>query len=329
MIVRDGGDEMSGGKWVEGLTPEMPVVDAARAVLAARFELVREYLPLAATKPYEDSEHVHQLRVGTRRAGAALKAFASCLPKKRLAAAKRQLRAIRRAAGGARDWDVFIEGLPTARPLANATGKPALDFLLGYALAERSAAQTRLSEAAAEVGTKFLEESPGILDHLREPEGHVLRTLSDLAGSHLTGLIVAFSEDLAQEEGPEEEAGARLHHLRIRAKQLRYAMEIFAGCFAAPLRDTLYPATEAIQESLGGWHDANVGIERLEKLQEQARAVAPEEWARQRPGVTGLIRSLRSKRTSAREKFVPVRNAWTQATAEHPIEGLLLTAQPV
>jgi integrase/recombinase XerD len=63
---------MADGKWIPGLTAEMPVAEAARAVLAARFEVVRHCLPLAVEKPYEDVEHVHQLRVGTRRAGAAL-----------------------------------------------------------------------------------------------------------------------------------------------------------------------------------------------------------------------------------------------------------------
>ena len=64
---------MADGKWIEGLTPEMAVAEAATVVLAARFEVVRRYLPLAAEKPYDDLEYVHQLRVGTRRAAAALR----------------------------------------------------------------------------------------------------------------------------------------------------------------------------------------------------------------------------------------------------------------
>ena len=59
---------MADGKWIAGLTPGMPIADAAKAVLTARFAVVRHYLPLAAEKPQEDVEYVHQLRVGTRRA---------------------------------------------------------------------------------------------------------------------------------------------------------------------------------------------------------------------------------------------------------------------
>ena len=54
---------MADGKWIQGLSPEMRVADAARVVLAARFEVVRRFLPLAAERPYDDAEHVHQLRV--------------------------------------------------------------------------------------------------------------------------------------------------------------------------------------------------------------------------------------------------------------------------
>src|SRR5262245_13261360 len=119
---------MADGKWITGLTPSTSVMDAAKAVLSMRFAVVRHYLPLAAEKAHEDVEHVHQLRVGTRRAAAALRMFADAFPRKHLKPTRQTLRTIRRAAGDARDWDVFLLGLPTAKPLETATAKPALDF---------------------------------------------------------------------------------------------------------------------------------------------------------------------------------------------------------
>src|SRR5690242_19716355 len=102
---------MPEGKWIPGLTPETPVVDAARRTLAARLAVVRHYLPLAAEHADKDIENVHQLRVATRRTAAALRMFAMCLPQKRAKTARKQLRRLRRAAGDARDWDVFLEML--------------------------------------------------------------------------------------------------------------------------------------------------------------------------------------------------------------------------
>src|SRR2546426_11365277 len=69
-------ETMAEGKWISGLTPTMPVADAARLVLQVRLEVVRDSLPPALHRAEKDSEYVHQLRVGTRRAGAALGVFA-------------------------------------------------------------------------------------------------------------------------------------------------------------------------------------------------------------------------------------------------------------
>src|SRR5436853_7724825 len=99
---------MAEGKWISDLTAEIPLVDAARRVLALRLEVVRDYLQHALAQADKDPEYVHQLRVGTRRAGAALRIFALCLPPKVYKKAGKQLRRIRRAAGEARDWDVFL-----------------------------------------------------------------------------------------------------------------------------------------------------------------------------------------------------------------------------
>src|SRR5690349_24128611 len=102
---------MAGGKWISDLTSDTPVADAARHALTVRLDVVREYLPLALHEADKDPEHVHQLRVGTRRARAALDIFALCLPQKAYKSAKKLLRGLRRAAGEARDWDVFRAGL--------------------------------------------------------------------------------------------------------------------------------------------------------------------------------------------------------------------------
>jgi CHAD domain-containing protein len=312
---------MSDGKWIAGLRPDMPVADAARAVLAARLEVVRHFLPLAAERPFEDSEYVHQLRVGTRRAGAALEVFADCLPRKRLKAVKRSLRAIRRAAGDARDWDVFIQALSGAKPLNTAKGKPARDFLLGYALGERSAAQARLVEATADAGPGFADESLALPEHAHEPHGgSPPPAFGAAAVAYLDDLFADFTASVRAD--PTEPAD--LHRLRIRAKQLRYAIELFANCFAPALREHVYPAVEALQEQLGGLQDAAVGVERLERVRARAQKVVPGEWPRLRDGIAGLIRGLRTRLKAGRKKFVAWRAGWEKLSAEHPLAALRL-----
>jgi len=93
---------MADGKWVSGLTAEMELVEAARRVLEVRLRVVGEYLPRVERADPTDTENVHQLRVATRRAGAALRIFKVCLPHKVARRAGQRLRRIRRAAGRGR-----------------------------------------------------------------------------------------------------------------------------------------------------------------------------------------------------------------------------------
>lgn len=314
---------MADGKWIPGLSPTMSVPEAARVILSARLGVVRHYLPLAAEKPFENPEHVHQLRVGTRRAGAALRVFADWLPTKHRKATRDYLRTIRRAAGDARDWDVFRLGLPAARPLQTAAGKPALAFLLGYALGERCAAQTRLVQAATDAGPGFEEEAAALPDRAREADiDNPPATFGDLAAAHLGGLLEEFTAAVRADPT----APADLHQLRILGKRVRYAMELFADCFTPPLKESLYPAVESLQEMLGELQDAAVGAERLETLRTRIEQVVADEWPRVRQGITGLIRSVKAKLTTGRTRFRTWRTAWLKLTTQYPLESLRLAA---
>ena len=85
------------GKQIPGLDPEGPIVDIARIVLETRLKAVEMLLPLAAERAEEDEEYIHQLRVATRRADAALRTFHPFIGKKTCRQVRRCLRRIRRA----------------------------------------------------------------------------------------------------------------------------------------------------------------------------------------------------------------------------------------
>src|SRR5262245_32779060 len=136
---------MADGKWIQGLRPDTELTEAARKVLAIRLKVVREYLPRAMHRAYEDPENVHQLRVGTRRADAACRIFRDCLPGHVYRAARKRLRGIRRAAGAARDWDVFLLALRDRGREVSPPELPGVDFLIGYSLGQRAAAQVLLA----------------------------------------------------------------------------------------------------------------------------------------------------------------------------------------
>lgn len=305
---------MADGKWIDGLTPAMTVAAAARLVFAARMSVVREKLPAAVERASEDVEHVHQLRVGTRRAGAALKLLGDCLPGKVCQAAKKSLRTLRRAAGEARDWDVFILGLAGAKPLATAAGKPAMDFLLGYALNERAKAQALLANAAKEVGPEF-EELCSQLAESVDDSGSGSAALGEYASEQMRVLFAAFNTVVAANPADPE----ALHQLRIQAKRVRYAMELFAPCFPPSFKDVLYIAVEHLQEILGQLQDAVVGTARLENLRDSVQQIMPAEWKRLRSGINGLLTGMRRKVPSAKKQFQTWRTTWFKLSAEHAL----------
>jgi CHAD domain-containing protein len=318
---------MSGGKWISGLTADTPPVGAARRVLTARLELVRDSLPPAVHEADEDPEHVHQLRVATRRARAALDIFAGCLPSKVYKRARRRLRGLRRAAGEARDWDVFLLTLSERQGQATARPRPGLDFLAGYALSQRLAAQEHLVEAGDGQPFAFDRLLADTVAAVHKPHdnGHG-RGLIDLArpvlGDLLKGLDDAAGRDLTDY--------AQLHQVRIAGKRLRYAMEVFADCFEPAFKDELYPAVEHMQEILGNANDSHVAGERLAELRDWARSLPPDQAKRVLPGIESLLRYHQERLPKERERFEKWWARWRETGGEAAFEALLKKqAEPV
>ena len=68
-------------KWIESDSLHEPASAVAQRAIRARLETVWQWLPMAAEGPVEDVENLHQLRVSTRRAAAALELFEPMLPR--------------------------------------------------------------------------------------------------------------------------------------------------------------------------------------------------------------------------------------------------------
>src|SRR5262245_38593647 len=260
---------MADGKWIPGLTSETPVVQAARRVLSIRLDVVGRYLPLAAWHPEDDVEFVHHLRVATRRTAAALKLFRDCLPKKRSKEARKQLRRIRRAAGAARDWDVFLAALGEWAATRAASERRGLDLLHGVAFERRMSVQPGLIEVAEE---RF--EPNGVLAAVGEPDDFDSpRRLGVLAETAINKLLAKLDAELSHESDDYE----HMHRVRIFGKRVRYAMEVFADCFAPAFRQDFYPVVEELQEILGDANDSHVAAQRLGELSEALQAAGADD----------------------------------------------------
>lgn len=253
---------MQPDKWVEGIDPAASPAEAARLSLEQRLKAVWRFLPLAAHHAEDDVEHVHALRVATRRSLAGLRLFAPMLPTKRTKALIRDLRRIREAAGEARDLDVMLarhnqdsgsQGRRLLKDLQRRRAK-AQGPIIGECkrLSRDDLFPRRVDELLGRVRLRAVADS-----RLR---------FDDWARSRLREIVADFFE--AQPTNATDLEA--LHRFRIRAKRLRYAMELLAPAFPAVFREELYPLVEQLQEHLGEINDHAVALGRFERWADHA-----------------------------------------------------------
>ena len=311
---------MAEGKWIADLKPDTPLEDAARHVLFVRLQVVKDHLPRAALESDHDIEYVHQLRVGTRRADAALRIFKACLPAKVHRKSRKRLRKLRRAAGAARDWDVFLEDLLAREKESDAKHRAGLDFLVGYAHGQRTAAHAQLEAVYEQIGPTFETFLAHIIQSVRPShDDPAPAILVDLARP----LLFERLQDLEQAALGDLTAYTQLHQVRIAGKRLRYAMEVFADCFDPTFRDKIYPRVEQLQEILGRANDSHVASERLHALRERLRLICPTAWPRLQHGIEQLARSHQRRLPLERRRFLKWWDAWHPTGAEAVMTSLL------
>ncbi len=268
----------STGKWIEGIGPDSRINDAARRSLEPRLATVARFLPLAAHLAEHDIEHVHRLRVATRRAVAALKLYCDGLPGKPARWLKKRLRKIRRAAGDARDLDVL------AKRIAEDDGDRLAPISARIA-DERAEVQPTILRIAERCGEddRFIRKTAKLLRSIgpddSSPADKLHAAFRDFAVAQLGSAALPFLEAM-----PDETAdAAALHAFRIRAKAVRYTVELLAAAFGTELREEAYPIVEKVQERLGRvqdhvtarqlfqkWAAAETDVARQELLEESA-----------------------------------------------------------
>lgn len=306
------------GKWLSEVGAAMPAHEAADRYLRARLAGVCELLPLASRRYHKDAEYVHQLRVATRRSDAALMAFRPCIRKKRFRKMRKHLKRIRRAAGQARVSDVHASIFAKCRDGAGKTQRPILDYVLNRTLEDRADAQSAIDKVAKRYrGSRLRKRCRKLLNSIHGPDRAdssdpelVEPTLTDIANAAIPALVdrlqAAADRDLSCLD--------QLHVLRVEGKRLRYAMEIFAPCFADDFRGELYPRIESLQEHLGGINDAHEVVRRLERYLDSVQRGddrpscrwrrAPRSESELRQGLEDLTMIFRSQLERERDAFL-------------------------
>lgn len=298
------------GKWIEGTYAEQPVSAAARRALSVRLAAVRNWLPLAARHADRDVEYVHQLRVATRRAVATLRLFEDVLPARRGAWMRRRLRRLRRVAGDARDFDVLLERLSKDPDFAEFRG------VWKRVRRLRRDAQPRLRKAARRLRRKkFKQRGKQLLRRVRwrgEPSAEP--TFQAAARS---GLLPLFDDFFAAQQALTNADIETLHKLRIAGKQVRYALEVYAGALGGAEFDAAYREVEKLQQQLGTVNDHATAAARYRRWSDT------NPWQREVEALERLLAKEEEQLRLSRERFVLWWTHERAAAMKHALCALL------
>jgi triphosphatase len=283
--------------------------ELALRALADNAAAFLEHAPgaLASQQP----EHVHQMRVATRRLRAALRLFADVLPPQ-AASLSGELKWIAGRLGRVRDLDVQIRRLGE-----EAVGLSVGDAVVPYAswLADKRArAQAELAEALqsqryVELADRLQGVRPTSRFSARDAVGRTPLTdvpgsaaarlrLQDASSAALPGTSAWVSDPAADrpllEDAPprlkramrrvrkladaidRHSSTADLHAVRIRAKRLRYTVEFYVPVYGRPA-ERFVRGVVALQDALGNLQDAVVSGQHIHAAVQTAAGAWPAE----------------------------------------------------
>lgn len=219
-----------------------------------------------------DEKAVHDMRVASRRVRLALALCQGCFAGRSRRRWRRSVRKLTRALGRARDVDVQSEAVERFLSGVTPAFRPGVERLL-LRLRQRRARLQRKVERALDrfKANGVAREMRRSLDELRARlKGADLR--SPVALECARSAIARYLDEMLSYEQAilRPECVAELHAMRIAAKRLRYALEVFEPLYAAELQDALELARK-IQTDLGAIHDCDVWQQCLPEFLERER----------------------------------------------------------
>src|SRR5262245_11404156 len=327
------------GRWIEGLSADMPLLEALERILRQRYRAVLHYLPLAADRAGENIEHVHKLRVSCRRLAAVLDVLAEGIPEAPRQNLLQLVQKVRRVCGKARDLDVqrmFLESLLRQAPVEDAT---VIELLCEQLVCRRDRTQRKVSRRLDKLESRLREAGEELLSSLDS----VQRTASDGCGSFgKTGCRILAKElaglwDLAARD---LESPQTLHQLRIAGKHLRYAFEVFIPALHQSFRDDFYPQLEEMQNLLGEIHDAVEATRAFRRTRKQwkgwrgtkrwkRKGLSGFRWTELRGGLNAVLLAYSHQAERAQTEFLDLWPGFSGDSFRRPVTELLMVpAEP-
>lgn len=236
--------------------------NAIRVVICTRFGEMYSLRDKALD--WSDPEGVHDMRVSSRRLRSALRDFMPHIRKRKLANVLDQIKELAAALGGVRDQDVAIAGLQKLAAEAPIGPAAVVDQMVMSRESIRKQARRDLQRALQRMRLRQLQKDftaaidDATMTKAGKASAHAVLSYRKIARR----IILERLEEVEKlSAGMYEPLKMKpLHRMRISAKHLRYALELFEPCWGSELV-SVAKKVAALQSSLGELHDADIWME--------------------------------------------------------------------
>jgi CHAD domain-containing protein len=217
----------------------------------------------------DDPDAIHDMRVASRRLQQMFDLIFSSPVPREVRRLRRKLRRCRRALGDVRNCDVLLQQVGARLTRKRCSRREAWTAVNQYLQERRSASFSKAVRKLSKVNLALLYlGAKEILDPLRPAPGHdfnprspdqvegtVLEPFARRCAEALVGVWAEFEKQVAISH--REPTAMAIHGARLRAKRLRYLLEVVNQVGVRGSSEAL-AWLKKIQQQLGDWHDREV-----------------------------------------------------------------------
>jgi CHAD domain-containing protein len=247
------------GKISVRLEPQQPAAVAVATVLTSLLDTLEANVP--GTIQDIDTEFLHDLRIAVRRTRSALKLAGDVLPAGLAARFRPEFKWLGDLTTPTRDMDVYLLGFGGLAAGLVAASSADLEPFRAHLARKRAAEQRQLARGLR--NPKFSRLSRDWREALAAVPASrrarpTARTLADQRIRKAHRRVLADGAAITPASAPEA-----LHDLRKRAKELRYALEIFGSLYDPGAHWQAIRELKALQDCLGEFQDTQVQMDEL------------------------------------------------------------------
>ena len=263
---------MAKAKRIKGINCKSVASIGMKLVLVTRFEELYAFQETALD--WSDPEGVHSMRVASRRLRSTLRDFLPYLRKRGLTSVQKRLKNVAGALGDVRDQDVALMALEALEKKAPDHVSTTLKQFMETRKERREKAREQLKSVLDKAQLDQLQSDfVAAIDAATAMDGTKAASKPQITYLKMSRAVILDRlkelEKLSADVYRPFEVEA-LHDMRIAAKRVRYAVELFQSCWRRGI-GTYAKRAARMQTALGDLHDCDVWIENFGEAIEEAR----------------------------------------------------------